>query len=119
MWESVGEKCGKAFWGVEVGGDVGVEGDVGKCGGRCEKVCLGVGEERGDVGGCGKCWGRCGKVCGGGKGRRRNRCGGRALSAHSPSERMCWIVRGCEERCGERCGKMCCGVRDMRGGGGE
>ena len=30
--------------------------------------------------------------------------------AHSPSERMYWIVRGGEERCDERCGKMCCGV---------
>ena len=57
-------------------------------------------------------------MCGRGKGRCGNRCGGRALSAHSPSERMCWIVKGCEERCGERCGKVCCVVRDMRGGGG-
>ena len=38
--------------------------------------------------------------------------------AHPPSERMCWIVRGGKERCGERCGKMCCGVGEMRGGGG-
>ena len=34
--------------------------------------------------------------------------------AHSPSERMCWVVRVGEERCGERCGgrcgKVCCGV---------
>ena len=41
--------------------------------------------------------------------------------AYSPSERMCWIVRGCEERCDERCGgrcgKVCCGVGEMRGEG--
>ena len=40
--------------------------------------------------------------------------------AYSPSERMCWIVRGGEERCGERCGgrcgKVCCGVGEMREG---
>ena len=46
--------------------------------------------------------------------------------AHSPSERMCWIVREGEERCGERCGgrcggrcgKVCCGVGEMRRSGG-
>ena len=63
--------------------------------------------------------------CGGGKERCGNWCEGGMLSmsscAHSPSERMCWIVRGGEERCGERCGgrcgKVCCGVGEMRGGG--
>ena len=35
------------FWGMGVGGDV---GGVGKCRGRCEKGCWGVGEVRGDVG---------------------------------------------------------------------
>ena len=35
---------------------------VGKCWGRCEKVCWGVGEVRGDVGrGVGKCVGVWGK----------------------------------------------------------
>ena len=37
---------------------------------------------------------------------------------HSPSERMCCIVKGGEERCGERCGKVCCSEGEMRGGGG-
>ena len=37
---SDGEKCGKVFWGVGVGVDV---GGVEKCWGRCEKVCWGVG----------------------------------------------------------------------------
>ena len=43
--------------------------------------------------------------------------------AHSPSERMCWIVKGGEERCGERCVGRCrkvfCGVGEMRGGRGS
>ena len=26
--------------------------------------------------------------------------------AHSPSKRMCWIVRVGEKRCGERCGEV-------------
>ena len=42
-----------------------VRGDVGKCWGRCGKVCWDVGEIRRDVGrgvgGVRKCWGRCGK----------------------------------------------------------
>ena len=33
--------------------------------------------------------------------------------AHSPSERMCWIVRGGEERYGERCGKVCWDVGEV------
>ena len=41
--------------------------DVGKCWGRCEKVCWGVGEVKGDVGigvrGVRTCCGRCEKVC--------------------------------------------------------
>ena len=44
-----------------------MKGGVGKCWGRCEKVCWGEGEVKGDVGkgvgGVRTCWGRCGKVC--------------------------------------------------------
>ena len=32
-------------------------GGVGKCGGRCEKVCCGVGEGVGSLLGCGEKWG--------------------------------------------------------------
>ena len=35
--------------------------------------------------------------------------------ARSPSERMCYIVRG-GEKCGGRRGKVCCSVGEMRGG---
>ena len=59
------EKCWGKVW-KSVLGCGGRERCGGKrrCGevwGRCEKVCLGVGEVRGDVGGCGKCWGGVGK----------------------------------------------------------
>ena len=38
--------------------------------------------------------------------------------AHQPSERLCCIVRGGKERCSERCGKVCCGMGEIRRGGG-
>ena len=47
------------MWKSDLGCGVGVDvGGVGKCWGRCEKVCWG------GKGRCGeKCWGRCEKVC--------------------------------------------------------
>ena len=72
------------YWGVG-GGVEKCRGDVGKCWGRCEKVCWGVEKVRGDVGrsvgGVGwgsvlRCGGRCRKVCGRGDGVWELKCGG-------------------------------------------
>ena len=82
---------------------------------------LGCGEGKGDVGKCGegvgKCWGRCGKVCG-----DALRCGGRCrealgrwgsvLGCGGRCEVGVWVnveemwksVLGCGEGKGERCG---------------
>ena len=46
----------------------------------------------------GKCWGRCGKVCWG-VGGGEERCG-----SVGKSEKVCWGVDKCWGRCGEMCG---------------
>ena len=95
-WEGV-KRC-FGMWGK-------VRGGVRKCvgvWGRCEKV---LGEVWGSVLGCdvGKCWGRCGKVC-----WMWKRCGGVEM-CWKRCKKVCsgrcgkvlWGVGKDEERCGE------------------
>ena len=74
---------------------------MGKCWGRCEKKCWGVGEVRGDVGECGEVLGEVWEnvlECGGGKGRCGERCGGLALNELMRSLTFRAHVLDCEGR---------------------
>ena len=139
MWENVlgcRGRCWVKVWKSVLG--VGVEGDVGgvgKCWGRCEKVCWGVGESvlevkrevgrgvggrekvlgevRESVLGCGEVVGRCEKVCwnkgevGGDVGECWGRCEGvkSVLRCRGRCEKVLGGVKENVLGCEKRCGR--------------